>query len=66
MYVFNIADMTCKHCEGSITKAIKETDTQAIVSIDLATHTAKIESQVNIDVIEKAISEAGYTPLRQV
>lgn len=65
MPVFQIADMTCKHCEATITKTVKDIDAQAQVIIDLAAHTAKIESQHNIDVIEKAISDAGFTPVRQ-
>ena len=65
MHAFQIADMTCKHCEATITKTVKEIDAQAQVIIDLSAHTAKIESTLGIEVIEKAIVDAGFTPVRQ-
>ncbi len=65
MHAFQIADMTCKHCEATITKTVKEIDAQAQVIIDLSGHTAKIESTLGIEVIEKAIVDAGFTPVRQ-
>lgn len=66
MHVFQIDDMTCKHCEASVTKAVKEVDTQAEVTIDLAAHTAKVNSNKECSVIEKAIIDAGFTPTRQL
>lgn len=65
MHAFQIADMTCKHCEATITKTVKDIDAQAQVMIDLSAHTAKIDSTLSVDVIEKAIVDAGFTPVRQ-
>jgi copper chaperone len=47
MQVFRVNDMTCGHCVSTITKAIKATDKDAKVTIDLT----------------DAIAEAGYTPV---
>ncbi|MEO7641563.1 MAG: heavy-metal-associated domain-containing protein [Ramlibacter sp.] len=64
MNTFEVKDMTCGHCVGTITKAVKALDPQANVQIDLATHRVGIES-ASIDAAQWAdvIKEAGYTPV---
>ncbi|CAB3803523.1 hypothetical protein LMG28614_05840 [Paraburkholderia ultramafica] len=57
-----VKDMTCGHCAGVITKAVKEVDTQATVDIDVATRTVRIESARGADIFLSAIQESGYTP----
>ncbi|TCK84320.1 heavy-metal-associated domain-containing protein [Paraburkholderia sp. BL9I2N2] len=57
-----VKDMTCGHCAGVITKAVKEIDTQAEVDIDVATKTVRIESAHSANDFLSAIQEAGYTP----
>lgn len=44
MHQFHIEDMTCKHCEASVTKAVKQLDPQAEVQIDLLKHEARVIS----------------------
>jgi copper chaperone len=39
-----IKDMTCGHCAGVVTKAVKEVDTAAHVTVDLETRIVRIES----------------------
>ncbi len=64
MITFEVNDMTCGHCVSSITKAVKATDTNAKVNIDLATHRVVIESTfVDSDKLGAAIQDAGYTPV---
>ena len=64
MITFEVNDMTCGHCVSSITKAVKATDTNAKVSIDLATHRVVIEPTVADSAqLSDAIKEAGYTPV---
>jgi copper chaperone len=65
MIEFEVQDMTCKHCEATITKAIKEVATDAVVDIDLATHTVKVNSTGDADRIEAAIRDAGYSPVER-
>ncbi len=60
---FQVQDMTCKHCEASISNAIKEIDAQADISIDLSQHLLTITSSQDAATLGNAIREAGYTPV---
>jgi len=61
MLTFKVEDMTCGHCVGVITKAIKAEDESAKVEIDLLTKTVKIESRESAENFVSVITEAGYT-----
>ncbi|MFL9922824.1 heavy-metal-associated domain-containing protein [Herbaspirillum lusitanum] len=63
MPVFNVNDMTCGHCAGVITKAVKEVDAHARVDIQIAEKRVAIESTVAAQRFAEAIEEAGYTPV---
>lgn len=65
MITFEVNDMTCRHCVSTITKALKATDKDAKVQIDLATHRVQVEP-VLADAAElaEAIKDAGYTPVK--
>jgi len=58
-----VNDMTCGHCAGVITKAVKAIDAQAQLDIDLAKHTVRIESTHRTADFVAAIEDAGYTPV---
>ncbi len=60
---FQIQDMSCQHCETSISNAIKELDPQASIAIDLSQHLLTVSSNQNTATLEHAIREAGYTPV---
>lgn len=62
MTTFTVPDMTCGHCVGTITKAIKDADSAAMVEISLDRHTVKVESRLAEAELAGVISEAGYTP----
>lgn len=62
--VFEVADMTCGHCEKTIKQALDESLPGAPVVVDLATRLVTVEGDA--DVAEEAIREAGYTPERRV
>ena len=64
MLTFQVNDMTCGHCVSSITKAIKDVDMGAVVTVDLATHLVHVKS-AKADALElrEAIAEAGYAPV---
>lgn len=65
MIAFEVKDMTCGHCVGTIRQAIQAADPQAQVSIDLARHQVTVEpAQAGADTLQAAIAEAGYTPVR--
>ena len=57
-----VPTMTCGHCVSVVTKAIKQTDPQALVEIDLASHRVRVETTENRETIEAAVAEAGYPP----
>lgn len=64
MITFTVNDMTCGHCVGSITKAVKAADPGAQVHADVATHRVQIDSaSASAATLAAAITEAGYTPV---
>ena len=60
MYEFDIPDMTCGHCAGTVTKAIKSVDSAAIANVDLNTRKATVETTADASAIGAALDEAGY------
>ena len=64
MITFEVNDMTCGHCVSTITKALKATDKDAKVQIDLATHRVQVEPvSADAEELAEAIKDAGYTPV---
>lgn len=61
MTTFNVADMTCGHCEKVIRQAFATQLPQAVVSIDLAKHQVTVEG-VTAEQAQAVIKEEGYTP----
>ena len=62
MIEFEIKNMSCGHCVGAITKAVKQLDPGATVETDLASKKVKVESDQSREVLVSALAEAGYTP----
>lgn len=60
---FTVNDMTCNHCAGVITKAVKELDANAKVEIAVADKRVVIDSALPAQQLAEAIEEAGYTPV---
>jgi copper chaperone len=64
MIAFEVNDMTCAHCVGTITQAVKGVDRDAKVEIDLSRHRVEIEpADADAQALGEAIREAGYTPV---
>ncbi len=64
MIAFQVSDMTCGHCVGTITRALKDVDPQADVRIDLQQHRVEIDaSKRTAQELQTVIVEAGYTPV---
>lgn len=64
MIAFEVDDMTCGHCAGTITKAVHAVDGHAEVRIDLARHLVTIgTSHADANEFRAAIANAGYTPV---
>lgn len=65
MITFEVNDMTCGHCASTITKAIKATDKDAQVTVDLAQHLVMVEpTEADAQELRNAIAKAGYTPVQ--
>lgn len=62
MIKFEVPDMTCGRCVGTVDKAIKAVDPDAVTKIDLGIRTVTIESNVAPEVLSTSITGAGYTP----
>lgn len=60
MYKFNVPNMTCGHCSGTIQRAIKEVDGKAEVKVDLGRKLVEVRSSTPAQSIGEAIREAGY------
>ena len=60
MIELRVNDMTCNHCVGTITKAVKSVDAEARVEADLATKRVRIESTHPVAELTRAIGDAGY------
>lgn len=65
MTSFQVIDMTCNHCVKSITASVHTVAPEASVLCDVAAHTVTVSGAHDDKLVEKAIKEAGYTPVRQ-
>ncbi|WP_306565913.1 heavy-metal-associated domain-containing protein [Aquabacterium sp.] len=62
MLAFEVNDMTCGHCASTITKAVTAIDPGADVQVDLTRHVVNVVTAADAGVVQKAISDAGYSP----
>jgi copper chaperone CopZ len=54
--------MTCGHCKAAVEKALKSVDgvEDAVVSLEEKTAEVTLIKEVPDDVLEKAVTDAGY------
>ena len=57
---FIVTGMTCGHCEKAVTRALKQVDPQAEVTIDRTANRVDIQSDQAREVLSRAIAEEGY------
>jgi copper chaperone len=62
MFELKLPDMSCGHCVATITRAVQALDAQAEVQADLATHSVRIEADVDEADLRAALTEQGYPP----
>lgn len=60
MQTFTVTGMTCGHCEKAVTRALKQVDPQADVTIDRSANRVDIQSDQAREVLSRAIAEEGY------
>lgn len=60
MYEFDIPNMTCGHCKGTVEAAIKSADPSASATIDLTSRKVTVQTALHPADISNAIEQAGY------
>jgi copper chaperone len=60
MITLKVPDMSCGHCTGVITKAIKELDQAAAIGFDMHNHMVQIDTAQAQDAILTVLRAAGY------
>jgi copper chaperone len=57
---FTVTGMTCGHCEKAVTRALKQVDPQAQVTIDRSANRVDVQSDQARTLLSHAIAEEGY------
>ena len=57
---FDIPSMSCGHCVGAVTQAVKQADPDAQVSVDLDTKKVTVQTTQDRETVAAALAEAGY------
>ena len=57
---FTVSGMTCGHCAQAITRAIKNVDPQAAITVDVAGGSVTVNSNAPTARIAGAIQAEGY------
>lgn len=60
MYEFEIPNMTCGHCKGTVEKVIKAADPASVATVDLVSKKATVKTTLDPAVICQTIEDAGY------
>ena len=60
IHTFTVTGMTCSHCEKAVTRALKQVDPQAQVTIDRTANRVDIRSDHAREALSQAIVEEGY------
>ena len=64
MMNFEVQDMSCGHCVGAITRAVKAVDPDAVVAVDLSAKRVQVDTLItDAQAVKSAIAEAGFTPV---
>lgn len=60
MIILNVPDMSCGHCSGVITKALRALDPAAVVGFDMHNHQVQVDTTHSAPTVMKALEAAGY------
>ncbi|RPJ74046.1 MAG: copper chaperone [Alphaproteobacteria bacterium] len=63
MFEIKVSGLTCGGCVKSVTNAIKELDSKAVVNVDLNSQIINIASDHKKDEIILSIEDAGFSVL---
>ena len=62
MIEFTVPEMSCGHCVGAITQALKAVDPAAQVDVNLTDKKVRVQSTLQQAALAQTLSEAGYAP----
>ena len=57
---FIVPAISCGHCVRAVTEAVKQTDPDAQVSVDLESKKVTVQTTQERDVVAAALADAGY------
>lgn len=60
MITLNVPDMSCGHCAGVITKALKALDPQAVIGYDMHNHQVQVDTMESPGKVLQVMEQAGY------
>ncbi len=60
MITLNVPDMSCGHCAGVITKALRALDPAAVIGFDMHNHQVQVDTVQSSDTVVQAMQAAGY------
>lgn len=60
MLTLHVPDMSCGHCSGVITKALKVLDADAVIGVDMGKHLVQVDTKAAPDAVLTAVKAAGY------
>lgn len=60
MLTLHVPDMSCGHCSGVITKALKGLDPSAVIGFDMHNHLVQVDTKAAADAVLTAVDAAGY------
>jgi copper chaperone len=60
MLTLNIPAISCEHCARIIKDTVLHLDPAAIVQVDVAAHTAVIETSADAAIVHEKLAEEGY------
>ncbi len=60
MIRLNVPDMSCGHCAGVITRALKALDPGAGISFDMPQHVVEVTTGAAPDAVLAALAQAGF------
>ena len=60
MITLHIPNISCGHCVRAVTEAIQEVDPAAVVNVDVAAKTAKVDSSADVAQLRDKLAAEGY------
>jgi copper chaperone len=60
MITLKVPDMSCAHCAGVITKALRDLDPAAVIGFDMHDQQVQVDTTYGAAAVVQALAAAGY------